>query len=78
MICQHLVSKVGLEYALVKVAPGEDDYETAMCADCESLLLEERAWSEKLYEFAGWKLFCEECYRNLLLNHILVAEGNMK
>ena len=78
MICQHLKSITGLEYAVVKVAFEDDDYETAMCVNCESLLLKEQAWSDKLNDFAGWTLVCSECYQKILSNHKLVAEGNMK
>jgi hypothetical protein len=78
MVCQHLCSGSGLGYARVEVPPGEDDYETAMCEACEQLLLAENAWSDKLSAFAGWKLYCCQCYDALLLRHTLVAEGQMR
>ncbi len=78
MICQHLFQKKGLGYAKVLVEPGDDDYETAMCEECEAMLLKENAWSEKLYEFADWQLICRECYEITLTHHKLIAEGGMK
>ncbi len=78
MICQHLISQKGLGYARVLVEPQDDDYETAMCDACETLLLKEQEWSDKLYDFASWKLFCRECYERTLSKHKLIAEGSMK
>jgi len=78
MICQHLQNESGLGYARVLVLPEEDDYETAMCENCEIILLSEAGWTEKLTSIAGWKLFCKQCYKNTLKNHTLVAEGYMK
>lgn len=78
MICQHLQIGSGLGYARVLVTPEDDDYETAMCERCESLLLSEAGWTDKLTSVAGWKLFCRQCYHDKLKNHTLVAEGYMK
>jgi len=78
MLCQHLIAEDGKDYAKVLVKPGDDDYETSMCIDCETLLLENGEWGDELYEFAQWKLFCRECYEKVLNKHNLVAEGYMK
>ncbi len=77
MICQHLVLKKGLDYARVLVDPQDDDYETAMCEACETQLLNDQEWSDKLSELADWKIFCRKCYERTLNNHTLIAEGRM-
>ncbi len=77
MICQHLVAQKDLCYAKLLVDPHDDDFETAMCEACETLLLDEQEWSDKLNDFAEWKLFCRKCYERILQYHKLVAEGGM-
>lgn len=76
MICQHLVTGGRMGFARV-LAEG-DGYETAMCESCEALLLSEQEWSETHASFAGWKLYCRQCYERVLLSHTLVAEGRAK
>jgi len=78
MICQHLVASRNLGFARVLADPENDGYETAMCESCEALLLSEQEWSEIHAKFAGWKLFCRQCYEKVLLSHTLRAEGRTK
>ena len=78
MLCQHLINEVGKDYTKVLIKPEDDDYETAMCVDCETLLLDSGEWGGELDEFAQWKLFCRKCYEKALKKHDLVAEGYMK
>ena len=78
MICQHLITKKDLGFARILVVPEDHDYETAMCAACESLLLKENDWSDKVYNFSDFKIFCRVCYEDVLNNHTLIAEGGMK
>ena len=75
MLCQHLISEIEKDYAKVLVKPEDEDYEIAMCSDCETLLLDTGEWSDELYDFAKWKLFCRECYEKTLEKHDLIAEG---
>ncbi len=77
MICSHLIKEEGKAFAKVLVRPEDEDYETAMCVDCETLLLDDGEWSEELEKFAEWKLFCRKCYENTIKKHELVAEGYM-
>lgn len=75
MICRHLLSESGLDYARIDV--DADDYETAMCVACEAILLEDADWSDRLYSFAEFKLICKICYDEALGRHQLVAQGTM-
>jgi hypothetical protein len=76
MICQHLVATESLGFA--RLPASDDGCETAMCESCEALLLSEQEWSEAHAKFAGWKLFCGQCFEKVLLSHTLVAEGRTK
>lgn len=78
MICNHLCDETNLDYARIDVGPQDDDYTTFLCLKCESLLLDEQGWTDRLYEFAGFKIFCQHCNENIISEHTLVAEGKMK
>jgi len=77
MICQHLQEQEGLGYYRVEVAPERDDYETALCEACDALVWEEDGWTDRVNEFAGWKLYCEACYFGALERHHLLGIGNL-
>ena len=73
MICSHLINEEGKDFARILVKPEDDDIETAMCVDCETLLLDGKEWSDELTEFAEWKIYCRKCYELVLSKHDLVA-----
>lgn len=77
MICQHLQTKEGLGYYRVEVAPDRDDCETALCEACDALVWEEDGWTDRVYAFAGWKLYCEACYCSVLEHHRLLGTGKL-
>lgn len=78
MLCRHLIEEDSKDFAKVLVKPEDEDYETAMCIDCETLLLDSGEWSGELYDFAEWKIYCRECYESTLKKHKLVADGYMR
>jgi hypothetical protein len=77
MICRHLREGQGLGYWRVKVPPSSDDYETGMCEECDAFFWREQGWTDQLFEFAGWKLFCRKCYAEVLDRHRLVGIGKL-
>lgn len=77
MICKHLLESNGLGYYRVEVPPGRADYETALCEACDELLWKEEGWTDRLYEFADWKLSCRGCYEKILQRHSLLGVGRL-
>jgi hypothetical protein len=78
MICSHLVSSSNsLDY--IRVLPGDDpsQYETGMCEACDAVFWQEDGWTDRLFDFAGWKLFCASCYEGVLARHLLVHTGKL-
>lgn len=77
MICRHLREDTGLKYYRVEVPPGMDDYVTVLCESCDKLLWEEDGWTDRLFEFAGWQLFCIRCIEDRLHHHSLLGVGQL-
>jgi len=77
MICQHLRDGAGLGFFRVEVPPGSDDYETGLCERCDALLWQEEGWTDRLFDFADWKLFCRECFEDVLGRHLLLGVGQL-
>ena len=77
MICRHLREVNGLGYYRVEVTPGRDDYETALCGSCDEMLWKEEGWTDRLYHFADWKLFCRGCFDETLKRHRLLGVGRL-
>ncbi len=78
MICQHLREGNGLGYFRVEVPPGRDDYQTALCEACDELLWKEAGWTDRLCDFADWKLFCRGCCEEILKRHRLLGVGQLR
>jgi hypothetical protein len=77
MICRHLREAEGLGYFLVKVNPGQDFFETAMCKECDELFWAENGWTHRLFDFADWKLFCRHCFEERRGFHRLLGTGRL-
>jgi hypothetical protein len=77
MICGHLAAGSQLEF--IRVLPSDDpeEYETALCTECDGVLWEEDGWTDRLFAFACWKLFCDKCYEETLTRHELVHTGRL-
>jgi hypothetical protein len=73
VICHHLRSNSGLGYHVI--AADDEFYETALCDKCQALLLEEQAWSDQLWNFAGLKLYCRQCFESALEGHQRLSIG---
>ena len=69
LICQHLCARAGLSYFAIEAEPGEPAQ--AWCEECDVVLEEERGWSDRADEVAGWKLLCTGCYEQTLQGHEL-------
>lgn len=79
IVCKHLIKGSDLGFAYLKaIIEQEDDYDTVMCEDCESILLEDQEWSDRLYDSAGFSYICSVCVKSLLMRHQLVAEGDLR
>ena len=78
MICHHLRERRGLGYILIAADPGQFEL-TALCEDCEQLLLAEDGWTDRLFAFADWQLYCEQCLQHELQRrrHRLVGRGRL-
>jgi hypothetical protein len=66
-----------LGYYRVEVPPGSDDYETGLCEECDALLWQEEGWTDLLFDFADWKLYCRQCYQQVLARHRLLGVGQL-
>jgi hypothetical protein len=77
MICRHLCEGRKLGYYRVQVSPDSDDYETGLCKRCDALLWKENGWTDRLFDFAGWKLYCRKCYEKVLTGHRLLGVGTL-
>ena len=75
IICRHLRDGSGLGYYRVGVPPGVDFYETGLCDECDALLFAEEGWTDRLFDFAGWKLYCRGCFESVLGRHRLLSVG---
>jgi hypothetical protein len=75
VICRHLRDGSDLGYYRIEVPPGVDFYETGLCEACDALLWEEDGWTDRLFDFADWKLFCRECFEGTLKRHRLLGVG---
>ena len=77
MLCRHLISGADLGYFRVEVDPGQDDCETALCQACDEFFWNEQGWTDRLYDFADWKLFCRVCFEDTLKRHRLLGIGRL-
>jgi hypothetical protein len=77
MICCHLREGSGLRFYRVEVSPEQDFYETALCEECDRLFFEEGGWTMRLFDFADWKLFCRQCFEQMLRGHRLLDVGRL-
>ncbi len=77
MICRHLCDGKRLGYYRVKPAPGRDDLETALCAECDALVWEEDGWTDRVYDFADWQIYCRQCFERTLKRHRLRGVGRL-
>jgi hypothetical protein len=77
MICRHLREETGLGFYRVTVDPGQDDYETALCEACDELFWEEEGWTDRLFDFADWQLYCRSCFEKTLRSHRLLGIGKL-
>src|SRR5262245_40803393 len=77
MICQHLRDEIGLDMIRIEVPPDAEDYITLMCQACDDFFWEEESWSDALFDFADWKLFCQICAESVAVNHTLVHVGKL-
>jgi hypothetical protein len=75
MICRHLRDGSGLGYYRVEVPPGVDFYETGLCEECNALFFLEEGWTDRLFDFADWRLFCRDCFEVSLRRHRLLGVG---
>jgi hypothetical protein len=66
IICRHLREGWGLRYYAIKGDPW------AWCQECDAVLEAEQGWSDRLYDFADWKVYCHKCFRRTLGRHNLV------
>jgi hypothetical protein len=66
ILCRHLRLGRGLRYYAIKGDPW------AWCAECDSVLEAEQGWSDRLYQFADWQVYCRQCFRRALRRHKLV------
>jgi hypothetical protein len=78
MICRHLREGRGLGYILIE-ADARGFERTALCEECEQLLLAEDGWTGRLFDFADWRLYCAQCLRRELRRgrHRLVGRGRI-
>ena len=65
IICRHLRNSRGLRYFIIKGDPW------AWCEECDAVLEQEQGWSERLYLFAAWQIYCRACFRRTLRRHRL-------
>jgi hypothetical protein len=77
MICRHLREGTGLGFYRVQVPPGSNDYETGLCEQCDALFWEEDDWTDRLFDFADWKLYCRQCFEEVLAGHYLLGVGQL-
>lgn len=80
IVCEHLINKSGLGYTYIEaiVEHDEDDYDTVMCEACENILLEDQAWSDRLYDLANFNYYCSGCVKSTLSRHHQIRGGSMK
>lgn len=77
MICRHLRVGSGIGFYRVEVPPGSDDHETGLCERCDKLFWQEEGWTDKLFDFAEWELYCRQCYEKVLERHRLLGVGRL-
>jgi hypothetical protein len=78
MICRHLREGRGLGYVRLTDDSGSIEV-TGLCEACAQLLLDEDGWTDRLFAFADWQLYCEQCFRRELRRrrHRLVGRGRL-
>jgi hypothetical protein len=63
IVCQHLCDGKALGYHRIVADSPRADEDTALCDACAELLLAEDAWTDRFWDFAGLRLYCEKCWR---------------
>jgi hypothetical protein len=63
IICRHLQESKGLRFFEIHHDPW------AWCEACDAVLEEERDFTDRLCEFADWKVYCRQCYVKTLRRH---------
>src|SRR5262245_29545720 len=66
ILCRHLCEGTGMGYFAIRKDPW------AWCEACDAILEAEQGWSDRLYEFADWEVYCRVCYRKTLRRHQLL------
>jgi hypothetical protein len=62
-VCQHLRDGRRLGYHGIVADPPRSHTDTVLCDDCAKLLLAEDAWTDRFWRSAGFRLYCEQCWR---------------
>lgn len=62
LICQHLLMNCHLAFNV----PEDIELDSqAWCNECEKVLQEEKGWTDKAMEFAGFEDYCKICFEDL-------------
>src|SRR5262245_1948225 len=76
MVCRHLREGRRLDFHWIESDP-QNDTDAALCDACANLLLAEDAWTDRLWDFADWRLYCEKCWKRekRRRGHRLICRG---
>jgi hypothetical protein len=71
-VCRHLLHGSGRGFFCSDNGPCPD----AWCAACDALMMQTGHWTEEAEKFAGIRVVCNRCYRNIRRRNLVRSPGD--